>query len=171
MADGPSAGDDDRYAAGLLAIVLGDDTGSRLYWELVDPGLAEHAHLGHLEYQETGLYVTQLSCAPDRAADNLGRILQIYRQAESEGIAEEELSQAKSKWSSHIVLLSERPRGRLFAVGSEWVQRRRYRSVRDVLDSIGAVTCDDVSRVLARFPLSRSTTVTIGSLTELSAPP
>ena len=28
----------DRYAAKLLATVLGDDSGSRLYWELVDPG-------------------------------------------------------------------------------------------------------------------------------------
>ena len=170
MADGPSAGDDDRYAAGLLATVLGDDTGSRLYWDLIDPGLAEHAHLSHLEHQEAGLYVTQLSCAPDRAADNLQRVLKIYRQAESEGIAEEELQQAKSKWSSHIVLFSERPRGRLFAVGSEWVQRRRYRSVRDVLEAVRGVTCDDVSRVLARFPLSRNTTVTIGPLAELPAP-
>ena len=39
---GPAAADDDRYAAKLLATVLGDDSGSRLYWELVDPGLAEH---------------------------------------------------------------------------------------------------------------------------------
>jgi predicted Zn-dependent peptidase len=170
MADGPSATDDDRYPAGLLTTVLGDDTGSRLYWELVDPGLAEHASLAHLEYEEAGLYLTQLSCAPDRAADNLKRILQIYRQAERDGIAEEELAQAKSKWSSHVVLSSERPRSRLFAVGTEWVQRGRYRSVRDVLDAVAAVTCADVARVLARFPLSRSTTVAIGPLAELPAP-
>ncbi len=170
MADGPSATDDDRYAAGLLSTVLGDDTGSRLYWELVDPGLAEHASLGHLEYEEAGLYLTQLSCAPDRAADNLERILDLYRQAERGGITDEELSQAKSKWSSRIVLSSERPRSRLFAVGTEWVQRGRYGSVRDVLEEVAAVTCDDVSRVLARFPLSRSTTVAIGPLAELPAP-
>ena len=39
LAAGPAAEDDDRYAAKLLATVLGDDSGSRLYWELVDPGL------------------------------------------------------------------------------------------------------------------------------------
>ena len=33
----------DRFAAKILATILGDDSGSRLYWELVDPGLAEQA--------------------------------------------------------------------------------------------------------------------------------
>src|SRR5262249_31314070 len=41
MSPGPAATDADRYAAKILATVLGDDSGSRLYWELVDPGLAE----------------------------------------------------------------------------------------------------------------------------------
>ena len=34
--NGPGATDADRYAAKMLATVLGDDSGSRLYWELVD---------------------------------------------------------------------------------------------------------------------------------------
>jgi len=170
MADAPAAVDDDRYAAGLLSMVLGDDTGSRLYWELVDPGLAEHVSLGHLGYDDAGLYITHLSCAPDRAADNLQQILDIYRQAESDGITDDELSQAKSKLSSRIVLSGERPRNRLFTVGSEWIQRRQYRSVRDLLDAVAAVTRDDVARVLARYPLSKSTTVAIGPLAELPAP-
>jgi predicted Zn-dependent peptidase len=39
----PAAEDDDRYAANILAAVLGDDSGSRLFWELADPGLADFA--------------------------------------------------------------------------------------------------------------------------------
>jgi len=170
MADAPDATDEDRYAAGLLATVLGDDTGSRLFWELVDPGLVEHASLGHWEYEDAGLYLTYLSCAPELAADNLKRILEIYRQAENEGITEDELSQAKSKLGARIVLSGERPRHRLSAVSTEWVQRRQYRSVRDVLDAVTGVTRDDVARVLVRYPLTRSTTVAIGPLAELEAP-
>ena len=67
----PRPTDDDRYAAKLLATILGDDSGSRLYWELVDPGLAEHASLRHYEYQGAGLFMTYLSCEPEFAADNL----------------------------------------------------------------------------------------------------
>jgi predicted Zn-dependent peptidase len=170
MADGPSATDADRYAAGLLTTVLGDETGSRLFWDLVDPGLAEQAGLSHVEYGDAGLYVTHMSCAPERAADNLRRILDLLREAESEGVTEEELRQAKSKLSSRVVLSAERPSNRLSAVGTEWVLRRQYRSVRDVLDELAAVTPDDVSRVLARFPLSRATTVTIGPVGEFQAP-
>ena len=123
----PAAEDDDRYAAKLLATVLGDDSGSRLYWELVDPGLAEHASLSHGEHQGAGMMMTYMSCDPEHAADNLQRILNVYRRAEAEGVTAAELEQAKSKIRSRIVLSSERPRGRLFAVGSDWVYRREYR--------------------------------------------
>ncbi len=47
LAQGPDARAADRYAAKLLAVVLGDDSGSRLFWELVEPGLAEHCELNH----------------------------------------------------------------------------------------------------------------------------
>ncbi len=68
---GPPPTDADRYAAKLLATVLGDDSGSRLYWELVDPGLAEHASLSHREYQGAGVFMTYMSCEPEHAAGNL----------------------------------------------------------------------------------------------------
>ncbi len=46
LADAPASEDADRYAAKLLATIVGDDSGSRMYWELTDPGLAETASLG-----------------------------------------------------------------------------------------------------------------------------
>jgi predicted Zn-dependent peptidase len=80
------------------------------------------------------------------------------------------MAQAKSKLSSRVVLSGERPRGRLFAVGSEWVQRREYRSVRDDLDTIAALELEELHAVLAEHPLSRATTVTIGPLEAVAAP-
>jgi predicted Zn-dependent peptidase len=170
LSAGPAADDRRRYAAKLLATVLGDDSGSRLYWELVDPGLAEHAGLSHCEYEGAGLMMTYLSCAPEQTAENLQRILDVYRRAEADGISPAELDQAKSKVRSRIVLSSERPRGRLFTVGSDWVYRREYRSVRDDLQEVAAVTPQQIAEVLSAYPLTRSTTVTIGPLAELAAP-
>lgn len=170
LAAGPTATDPDRYPAKLLATVLGDDTGSRLYWELVDPGLAESASLGHSEYEGAGIFLTYLSCDPDRAAENVQRVLNLYRCAEAEGITAAELEQAKNKVSSRVVLSAERPRGRLFAIGSDWIQRREYRAIRDDLDAVAAITLDDVAAVLAKYPLSQSTTVTIGPSGELREP-
>ncbi len=127
LANGPGATDDDRFAAKLLATILGDDSGSRLFWELVDPGLAESANLGHGDYEGTGLYMTYLSCEPEQTADNLRRVLEIYRGVEADGVTAAELEQAKNKINSRVVLSSERPRGRLFNLGSNWTYRREYR--------------------------------------------
>ncbi len=170
MATGPSATDDDRYPAKLLTTMLGDDSGSRLYWELVDPGIAEHASLHHYEYMGAGTFLTYLSCDPEYTADNMQRVLKIYRQAEQSGFTAAELSQAKSKINSRLVLGSERPRGRLFSVGTNWTHRQKYRSVKDDLDTIEAVTLEQVAAVLARYPLSRSTAIAIGPLDTLVAP-
>jgi predicted Zn-dependent peptidase len=164
---GPTAEDSDRYAAKLLATVLGDDSGSRLYWELVDPGLAETCSLSHGEHQGAGMMMTFMSCEPQQAADNLRRIFNVYRQVEAEGVAPAELEQAKSKIRSRIVLSSERPRGRLFAVGNDWVYRREYEPIDVELAAVARLTVDDLAAVLAKYPLSNPTTVTIGPLAEL----
>ncbi len=170
LANGPSATDPDRFAAKLLATVLGDDSGSRLYWELVDPGLAENATLGHYDYQGVGLYLTYLSCDPEFAAENFQRILDIYRRAEAEGVTAAELEQAKNKLNSRVVLSSERPRGRLFNLGSNWMHRREYRSIKDDLDAVDAVTLEQIAAVLKKHPLTASTTVAIGPLANVPAP-
>jgi len=167
LANGPGATDDDRFAAKLLATILGDDSGSRLFWELVDPGLAESANLGHGDYEGTGLYMTYLSCEPEQTADNLRRVMEIYQGVEADGATAAELEQAKNKINSRVVLSSERPRGRLFNLGSNWTYRREYRSVKDDLDAVDAVTLDQLVAVLAKYPLTVSTTVAVGPLTEV----
>ena len=166
LADAPASEDDDRYAAKLLATILGDDSGSRLYWELIDPGLAESASLGHYEYLGAGMFFTWVSCAPESARDIFDRLEKVQREAEQNGLTSKELCQAQSKVKSRVVLGSERPRNRLFNVGGNWMQRSEYRSVADDLTSVDAVTLDDVHRVLAQYPLSHSTTVTIGPLAD-----
>jgi predicted Zn-dependent peptidase len=162
LADAPASEDADRYAAKLLATIVGDDSGSRMYWELVDPGLAETASLGHYEYLGVGMFYTSLSCEPDVVDENLSRLDQIFRKVEAEGVSGDELQQAKNKVKARVVLSSERPQNRLFNVGGNWLQRREYRTVADDLKSLDDVTLDDLSAVLRKFPVSRYTTITVG---------
>ncbi len=114
--------------------------------------------------------MTYMSCDPDNAQENLNRIAEIYAQAEKEGVTEAELAQAKSKINSRVVLASERPRGRLFTVGGNWMQRHEYRTVQQDLRSIDDVSLDAMADVLARYPLSVNTTLAIGPLATLTAP-
>jgi predicted Zn-dependent peptidase len=114
------------------------------------------------EYQGTGLFMTYLCCAPEDTESNLDCIRRIFHDAETKGVSESELAQAKSKIRSQIVLQSERPGNRLFAVGSNWVARRKYRTVREVLESYDRVSVGDVAEVLRKYPLSCNTTVAVG---------
>lgn len=170
LADAPSSEDDDRYAAKLLATIVGDDSGSRMYWELTESGLAESASLGHYEYQGLGMFYTWLACEPDATEENLARLVDIYRAVEDSGVTPEEMRQAKSKVKARVVLSSERPRSRLFNLGGNWLQRREYRTVSDDLESIERVTIDDVVAVLAKYPLSACSTIAVGPLKSVSQP-
>ncbi len=164
LIDAPASESEDRYAAKLLATMFGDDSGSRLYWELVDPGLAESASLGHYEYLGVGMFFLWMSCEPLDAQANFERIAQLQQRTQAEGFTLEELRQAQSKVKARVVLGSERPRNRLFNVGGNWMQRKEYRSVADDIQDVDKVTLEDIHRVLQSHPLTTSTTVTIGPL-------
>ncbi|HEX5104796.1 MAG TPA: pitrilysin family protein [Pirellulaceae bacterium] len=170
IAAAPAAEDDERYAARLLATIVGDDSGSRLFWELVDTGLAESASIGVQEFQRAGLFMTFLACSPDLAAENLHRLKDLLAQVEAEGVTEEELNQAKNKVCAHVVLSSERPTNRLFQVGNAWLQRRQYKTVREGVEAYRAVTLDDLAAVLKKYPFTTSATVSTGPLAELKEP-
>ena len=65
------------------------------------------------------------------------------------------------------MLSGERPRGRMFAVGNDWVYRRQYRPVEAELEAVAGIGVDELVAVLAKYPLSRPTTVTIGPLADV----
>ena len=162
LADGPDAQDPRRFAARLLHVMLGDDSGSRLFWELVDSGLAEHASISPHEFQGAGLALSYVSCSPELTDEVLQRIDHALHEAESNGLHEEELERAKNKVCSSLVLSAERPSGRLFHVGSAWLQRREHQGVRDETEAYRGVTLDQVHAALRAFPLTRRTIVTVG---------
>jgi predicted Zn-dependent peptidase len=164
LSDGPSATDADRYAAKLLATVIGDDCGSRLFWELIDPGYAETASFSHHDGLGAGAFITYLACDPDQTADNLKRLHDVLASVERDGVTEAELAQVKSKVNSRVVLSSERPRGRLFNLGGNWSQRREYRTVKDDLDAVDRLTVADLAAVVKKYPLTKATTVCVGPL-------
>jgi predicted Zn-dependent peptidase len=168
MAPGPAADSPLRHPADLLGMALGDDSGSRLYWELVDPGLAESADCSFHEYEGTGAFYTSFSGEPEQAQENLDRVLRVLREVRQDGITEEELRQARSKMLSRVVRGSERPKGRMMAIGMGWTYQHEYRSVDDELRAYEGVTLDSVRQVLERYPIDRVTTLALGPLGKLT---
>jgi predicted Zn-dependent peptidase len=168
ISPGPAADDPLRHAADTLALALGDDSGSRLYWALVDPGLAESADASFHDYEGTGSFYTSLSCDPERTGDNLGIVMEVLSAVQKDGITEEELQQAKSKILSRVVRSSERPMGRMQAIGMGWTYLGKYRSVDDELAAFDAVTTGRVRELLDRYPLTQPTTFALGPLDKVT---
>ena len=170
LANGPSSTDPDRKAAQVLATIFGDDSGSRLYWRLIDTGLAEYAVMATYPYQGTGLLMTYLCCPPDLCEQNLSVLFELQQQLQNDGISEEELARAKSKIASQLVLASERPQSRLFSVGNNWVQRREYHSVKETAESYEKISVAEIGQVIEKYPLVPNTTVAVGPLESLTPP-
>ena len=160
----PAASNNLRYAAELVASAVGDDSGSRLYWDLVDSGTAESAEVSFNDYDGSGLWMTYLGGVPSRTADCLDRIGAIYDEVNRNGLTADELARAKTKLSSRVVLQSERPMGRLSAVAGNWMARDEYVTIDDELAAIAAVTDSDIALLLEAYPLAQTTTVGVGPL-------
>ena len=168
ISPGPPVESPLRYAADTLALAVGDDSGSRLYWALVDPGLADSADCSFHDYQGTGSFYTSFSCEPDQAQDNLGIVVDVLQEVQKKGITEEELQQAKSKIGSRVVRGSERPMGRMQAIGMAWTYLHEYRTVDDDLKAFDAVDLKAIREVLERYPLDQVTTLALGPLEKLA---
>lgn len=168
MAPAPPSSSPWRYAADLLTVVVGDDTGSRMFWELVDPGFAETAEVGYNEFDGSGAYMGYFSCEPDEALRNIERVQAIYDDVNKNGVTEVELAQARNKVASRIVLRSERPMGRLSSLGHNWLYRGEYRTVADDLATVRSMKTDDIRKLLELYPLKQTTTSSVGPLETLA---
>jgi predicted Zn-dependent peptidase len=170
ISDAPSADDEMRFAARILATILGDDCGSRMFWDLVDTGLADWAGMSPHEYEGTGVYLSYLSCQADRVNENLSAILEIQKTAIAKGVEQSELEQAVNKICSQIVLSSERPMNRLFSVGSSWISHREYKTVRESVERYRNVTLKDIQAALEQFPPNLYSAVSVGPCTDIQWP-
>lgn len=164
LAASPHAKHPDRYAARLAATILGDDSGSRLFWDLVDPGAAEYAVVGTSEYEDAGLAMTVVCCEPEDMQQNLEILSKAQQRLASGDVTEDELERARRKTISSILLQSERPENRMFSVGGAWLLHREYRTPREVAERYRRVTLDDIRRVVAEFPIAHSRTLAVGPL-------
>lgn len=169
LAQGPSSEEEIRYATAVMSAIVGDDSGSRLYWEFLDSGLAESAGMGAYDYQGSGSIMTFLCCAPEQAQSNLERLTELQREVRSEGITQKELDLAKRKIASHIVLASERTGSRMFSIGAQWLCEQPYKTVAEIAAIYESLTLEQVNEALAAYPLDQNMTLVVGPRDDLKA--
>ncbi|UCG59880.1 MAG: insulinase family protein [Phycisphaerales bacterium] len=162
MNAGVSAQDPKRFAASLLAAVVGDDVGSRFYWELVDKALAEGATMQFGPMDGTGTFYSYIRCSSENVPRVLDIVGNIFGDLAENGVTEDELEKSKNKILSALVIKNELPMGRLVDLGFNWTYLHNYRSIAEDVSAIKAVTVKDVSSLIEESRLSDFTQFSIG---------
>jgi len=162
MSQAVPAQDPRRFAASLLATIIGDDVGSRFFWELVDKALAESASMQFAAMDGTGIFCSYFRCNSANAGKVLDVVRGIFEDVTREGVSEEELNKARNKVLSALVLKNELPMGRLVDLGTNWLYLGQYRSIEEDVEAIKAVTRDDVHSLIKEADLNSFTQFSIG---------
>ncbi len=161
--------DERRYAAMLLGMIVGDDTGSRMFWALVDSAMAETACSQYESMDGVGAMYSYIRCNPDKAEKVMTVVEGIFAELAAKGIAEEELQKAKNKVLSAITIKSEQPMGRLVGLGFNWVYRNEYRSMAQDVADVKAVTVEDINALIKEFKPGEFTMYSLGPDDEKNA--
>lgn len=162
FAPGPGYLDENRYVSRVLATILGDDSGSRLFWELVDNGLADTAVCFTQEFQDCGVFGAYLAGSPEQQPQNWETLQTILANAKALPIDEKELELAKNKICASLILASERPSNRLFSVGNAWTIRNTYEPVGPASDHYRNVSLDQVQHAFEQLASRTRVSVSVG---------
>ena len=157
VAPGPAADQDERYSAGVMSCMLGDASGSRAYWQLVDKGLADSASIDSDDMDGTGMIYGYASCLPENI-DTVEEILSniLHSAAEFDESARE---RAVTKLGTRLVLQGESSMRRLMSMGLGWTYRKSYSSLADELEQIKRVDSAALGDLLQGFPFTPSCSV------------
>ncbi|GAA6754931.1 pitrilysin family protein [Thermus thalpophilus] len=141
---------EERYAAQVLAHLLGEDGSGRLHFTLVDKGLAEVASFGHEEADGLGFFHAYVQADPKHREAVLSALQEELARLRREGVRAEEVERTKTPLATALVFAGETPMGRLFHLGMEYLYTGRYLSLAELKDRIGRVSAREVNALLER---------------------
>ncbi len=144
-------GDRDYYEAALTSMVLGGGMHSRLASEVREKrGLVYSVGSRFDGMEKSGLTRIYAGTRPDRARETVEVIHAELERLQASAVAEDELSRAKTKLKSRLVMSSESSGSRAMTIGRDWWYMRRYRTLREVSAAIDAVDVSGIRSYLDR---------------------
>ncbi len=153
----PDAKSNDRYAASLLASVVGGGTSSRL-WQTIreERGLAYSVGAGGSTFSDVGVFTIYAGTSPEHLDEVLDLSLAEMRRVVAESVPEEELKLAKDQAISSILLGLESSSARVSALARQQIIHGRRISTAETIAKIEAATAEDLRRVAREYFTSES---------------
>lgn len=155
---------DDRYALGLLSIILGGNTSSRLWMEIRERrGLAYYLKAETELYRDTGSFAIRAGIPHDKLQEVSKCIIEEFSRAKEKGVTDEELKYAKEYVHGSTILELETSDALAGLVAEQAIFYKEILSPSEILKKYDAVTRDDIVRVAqALFENSRLNMAVIG---------
>jgi predicted Zn-dependent peptidase len=144
----PDAVSEDRYAASLLASILGGGTSSRL-WQSIreERGLAYAVGAGSSAYTDAGVFTIYAATSPAHLSEVIDLSLVEMRRAVHDSVSSEELRLVKDQAVSSILLSLESSSMRAGALARQEIVHGRRISPDEIIASLESVTPEDIQRV------------------------
>lgn len=139
---------EERYAAQVLAHLLGEEGSGRLHFALVDKGLAEVASFGHEEADGAGFFHAYVQADPKHQEAVLAALQEELARLMREGVGAEEVERVKTPLATGLVFAGETPMGRLFHLGMEYLYTGAYRPLAEVKERVQRVSAQEVNALL-----------------------
>ena len=152
-----SARDERRYAADLLANILGGGTSSRLWQKIREErGLAYSVGTSAAMYLDCGVFSIFAGTSPEQTGEVVDISVEELRAVVRDGVREDELDLAKAQARASILLSLEDSAARSAAMAQSEMTYGRQIPVEETLARIDAVTADDASELAREFFKSES---------------
>lgn len=144
----PSAKSEDRYAASMLASLMGGGTSSRL-WQSVreERGLAYSIGAGGNTYTDVGIFNVYAGASPSQIDEVLDLALLELRRIVRENVADDELDLVKQQAIASILLSLESTSSRAGALARQEIIHGRRIPSDEIIRKVEAVTPEDIRRV------------------------
>ncbi len=138
----------DKYALGLLGIILGGNMSSRLWISVRErQGLAYYVRTGIDTATDTGFLVTQAGVDNQRVEKAILSILKEYEKITRQKITSAELKKAKDYTKGTVLLEMESSDAQASFVGFQELLTNEILTLEEKFAKIEAVTIDDIQRV------------------------
>jgi predicted Zn-dependent peptidase len=141
-----AATDERRYAAEMLANIIGGGTSSRL-WQKVreERGLVYNIGASALTYQDCGLFSVFAGTSPEQVREVVEIVIAELRDVVANGVRPEELELAKQQAVSSILLSLEDSASRAAAIAQSEMVHGRQITVEETLERVDKVTLDEIA--------------------------
>lgn len=149
---GPDYTDGERYPFQLLSVILGGAMSSRLFLEVREKrGLAYDIGSSSDSLSDTGLLSVSCGVPPAKVTEAVKVILSELRKFCTEPVTPDELTNAKELIKGRTALRMEDSRAVAMFIGDQKLIRGEILSEAQIMESINAVTAEDISRVAQRY--------------------